>query len=126
MTKAAGKAPPESLAAITSTASTPATVEVIEMLLRGENAHEVEQAIRTRWPDRDPAELLTQAVDTFNRAANASTETVVGWALEAYRSLYAQLIAAGDYAGALRAVSELVKLKRAWVPDPIDEESDPA
>jgi hypothetical protein len=81
-------------------------------LVEGHKAHDVEQAIRSRWPELDPHLLFTQAIEHFANTADSDTVHVVGWALEAYRDLYRRLVGIGDYTGAMKAVSELVKLKR--------------
>ncbi len=89
----------------------PAAEQVIEWLIAGRDAHEVERAIRSHFPRQKPERLIGEAVDTFVRAATVSDIAVVGWAIEAYRDLYRQARDAGDFKHAIAALKALVALK---------------
>jgi len=99
--------------------------QVIEWLISGRDAHEVERAIRSTWPRVKPERLIKQAIDTFTRAATVSDIAVVGWAIEAYRDLYRQAREAGDFKHAIAALKALVALKLGNVFDqPPDDDAE--
>lgn len=64
------------------------------------------------FPGCDGIAAITAAVDKIRASADCETATVVGWALEAYRTVYQRSLVACEFAAALRAVKELVALAR--------------
>jgi hypothetical protein len=82
--------------------------QVIAWLLDGHRQNDIAEAIATRWPDADPAELTTAAVDHFAAAANYDLGVLVGFTLEAYRDLYRRMVALGDLPNAAKVLKELL------------------
>lgn len=84
--------------------------EVLAWLLDGHRDCNIREAIKAKWPDLDPIKLQMAAVEHFRRAAVCEPEVIVGFAIEAYRDLYRRSLQIGDFAGATKAVKELVAL----------------
>ena len=53
---------------------------------------------------------MTAAVASLTEDGKTEAHVVRGWCFEATKSLYAQMVAIGDFAGALRAVKQLYEL----------------
>lgn len=77
-------------------------------LLEGNRTEDVAQAIAARFPGEDPAKLLHAAGDHFATVAGADPLVIRGWCLEALREMYRRMVDIGDYAGALKAIKELM------------------
>ena len=85
--------------------------QVIEWLVSGNDAHQIERQIHERWPKSKPQDLIDQALGQFARTAAESDAVVVGWAIEAYRDLYRISREAGDIRNAIAALKALTALK---------------
>jgi hypothetical protein len=84
--------------------------EVIAWLIEGHRDADIREAIRQKWPDQEPGALQLAAIEHFERAAGCDVAVVHGWALEAYRDLYRRMVKIGDFANAMKAIKELVRL----------------
>jgi hypothetical protein len=104
---------PDNLPANSETAP-PANVrpidEVIAWLTEGNRDSDIREAIRAKWPDTNPDELQLAAIEHFRQAARCEGEILIGFALEAYREVYRRMIKIGDFAGAAKAIKEIVTL----------------
>lgn len=96
--------------------------QVIQWLLEGHSDAHIRQAIATVWPEHNPDKLAESAVEHFEAAAACDPKVIVGWALEAYRHLYQKSIQIGDFAGAMKAVKELVAIATKHVHNEEDED----
>jgi hypothetical protein len=88
----------------------PPVDEVVGWLIEGHRDADIRGAIKEKWPELDAVTLQNAAVEHFRRAANCEPAVIVGFALEAYRDLYRRMMKIGDFAGATKAVKELVAL----------------
>lgn len=84
-----------------------ATNIVVDWMLQGASGAQILEAIAVKFPDIQPAELLTAAGNHFEKISNADPRLIRGWCFEATRDLYRRMIEIGDYANALRAVKQL-------------------
>lgn len=84
--------------------------EVIAWLIEGHRDADIRAAIKEKWPEHDPTQLQLAAAEHFRRAAQCEPQIIVGFAIEAYRDLYRRMVKIGDFAGAAKAVKELVAL----------------
>ena len=74
------------------------------------------EAITEKFPDSDAHAILSAASDHFESIAYSDDRVIVGWALESCRELYRRMIDCGDYAGALKAISEMLKHSKRLEP----------
>lgn len=72
--------------------------------------HDVEEAVRTSFPDADAQALLAAVERELIEGADADPHVVKGWCVHAARDLYRRMVEIGDFAGALRAVKLLSDL----------------
>ncbi len=79
-------------------------------ILEGRDDYTIRQAIEASFPDTDPDKLIQTVLDAFAAFADADENVIRGWALEALRHLYEKMVEIGDYAGALKAIKELVRM----------------
>jgi hypothetical protein len=77
-------------------------------MLEGNRAEDIVQAIRTTYAEENPEQLINAAGDHFATVGEADTSVIRGWCLEAYREMYRRMVDIGDYAGALKAIKELM------------------
>ena len=84
-----------------------ATNIVVDWMLQGASGAQILEAIAVKFPEMQPAELLTAAGNHFEKISNADPRLIRGWCFEATRDLYRRMIEIGDYANALRAVKQL-------------------
>ena len=84
--------------------------QVCEWMVRGHREADIAEAVAAMFPGADPKPLMEAAVNHFVSAAHCQKDVVTGWAMEAYRELYRNLLSIGDFPGAARVVGELVKL----------------
>lgn len=84
--------------------------QTVKWLLTGSRDADVVEAIRAHWPGQELQPLVTAAMQQLIEAGETEASAVRGWCFEATKSLYAQMVAIGDFAGALRAVKQLYEL----------------
>ena len=87
-----------------------ATVKVYGMLLEGHSRPEIEEACKNLFPKLNASKLVGRALGAFEQMPNEPPRILKGWCLEATRDLYRKMLEVGDFAGALRAVSEANKI----------------
>lgn len=95
----------------TQTHDTPETA-ARSYLVTGSSVEETLSELSRAFPGCNGLAAITAAVDKIRASADCETATVVGWALEAYRTVYQRSLVACEFAAALRAVKELVALAR--------------
>jgi hypothetical protein len=86
--------------------------------------NDILETIQATYPDESPAMLILEAMRHFERAGNYEPQVVHGWCFEAAKDLYRQMVASGDFAGALRAVKQIADMVRANVYDEPEEETE--
>ncbi|TXH50106.1 MAG: hypothetical protein E6Q97_21065 [Desulfurellales bacterium] len=84
--------------------------QTVKWLLTGARDADVTAAIKAHWPDQDLHPLINAAIQSLTESGRTEASAVRGWCFEATKTLYAQMVAVGDYAGALRAVKQLYEL----------------
>lgn len=84
--------------------------EVFAWLIEGHRDSDIREAIKEKWPDLDPKQVQLVAVERIRAAAACDDDVIIGFALLAYRDLYKRMVKIGDFAGAAKAVKELVAL----------------
>lgn len=87
-----------------------AVEQISKWILTGNRDADVLEAIQTTWPGRDPGPLIATAIASFAAAGQVNRAAVRGFAFEATKDLYRQMREIGDFAGALRALKQLVDL----------------
>lgn len=87
-----------------------AVEQIAKWILTGAREADVLQAVAQTWPDRDARPLIAEAIEQFVAADQVSRAAVRGFAFEATKDLYRQMREIGDFAGALRALKQLVDL----------------
>lgn len=87
-----------------------AVEQIAKWILTGAREADVLEAIATTWPGRDAAPLIAQAIAGFSASGEVSRSAVRGFVFEATKDLYRQMREIGDFAGALRALKQLVDL----------------
>lgn len=84
--------------------------EVFSWIINGISQHDIEKGIVERWPDAKVRPLIVDAMKRIASAADASTDAVHGWAIEATKSVYKRAMDTGDFATALRAIKQFMQL----------------
>lgn len=112
-----------SAAAKKANADQAAAADVLAWLVDGQRENDIREALAVEHPSANPENVLNAAAEHFLQAGQQCNRAVlVGWALEAYRDLYRQAKAQGDFAVAMRAIRELLAL----APDTEAEAEEPA
>jgi hypothetical protein len=91
--------------------------QTILWLIEGNRVDDVSQALRAAYPGADPAALVARAADHFATIAQADPTVIRGWCLESLREMYRRMVDVGDYAGALKALRELMQYARTAAPN---------
>ncbi len=86
--------------------------QVFMWIVQGQTEGHIREAIEQLWPADDPRPLIIAAIHQLTESAKFNADIVRGWCFEAYRELYRQMVAMGDFPGALRAVSKLETMAR--------------
>ncbi len=81
--------------------------QVFAWVLTGASNYDIEEAIRTTWPDADATQLVLAVAEQLADGATADPAIVRGWCFHATRDLYRRMVEIGDFAGAIRAVKLL-------------------
>ncbi len=117
-TKCEGTAPPAAAGGVPAIAAKPPAEmtlperveQTVRWLLTGSRDADVVDAIHAHWPDQELQPLIVAAMDELAKSAEFDPDVVRGWCFEATKQLYQQMVAIGDFAGALRAVKQLADL----------------
>ena len=80
--------------------------EVVGWLIEGQRESEVERRLAQAFPGVAPAALATAVADRLRTAARCERDVAVGFALEAYRAIYAKAVAVGDLTQARGAMKD--------------------
>ena len=86
--------------------------QVQKWIISGASADDVAEAIRTTYPESDPAALMLGAMERFREASNFEPSIVLGFVFEGVREVYRKCNESGDYATALRALKQLEGLAK--------------
>ena len=120
--KKSGAAKPDSLPTPpleTSNAISPITCEppdparvqqVFKWFIQGGTVYDVREAIENKWPGQNPIPLLECVGRQLIESGDVDAKQIRGWCFEATRDLYRKMCEIGDFAGALRAVSQILKM----------------
>lgn len=97
--------------------------QVYRWLIEGQRPEDIEEALRSQYPNYSASELINAALTRFASSAQCDTDALIGWSFEAIREIYRRCLAGGDNAGAMRAVKELLALEAAtrYVREPEQE-----
>jgi hypothetical protein len=88
---------------------------VFDLLIQGQGTAEILQLLQDDpHTAADAGLIVEQALSNFLKAAKLPRAVRRGWCIEALRNLYYKLLAAGDHAGAIRAVKEIATLSRLY------------
>lgn len=69
----------------------------------------MKEALAAQYPNANIDEVIVAASHHFEIVAFSDQRVIVGWALESCRELYRRMVDCGDYSGALKALSEMLK-----------------
>jgi hypothetical protein len=81
--------------------------QVHAWILEGASEYQIAEAIEHLWPGTKPNPLMIAAMKRIAAAAEVNQDCLIGWCIEATRTVYQRAMAAGDYGAALRAVKQL-------------------
>ena len=82
--------------------------KIYGMILEGNTRQDIEAAAPDLFPGVDAKKVVAHALEAFAVVANESTDVIGGFCLESSRDLYRKMVEVGDYAGALRAVKQII------------------
>jgi hypothetical protein len=105
----------------TSTQTCSPAAQAILWMLEGNRSEDIAQALRAKFPDEEPTALLNAAADHFATVAQADPLVIRGFCLEALREMYRRMVDVGDYAGALKALKELMAYATKCSVPPTDD-----
>ena len=86
--------------------------QVFRWILAGATEYDIDEAVRTAWPDVNPAPPIVEAIAKLREAGAFDQQVVFGWCFEATRDLYRRMVDIGDFPGALRAIKQLADLTK--------------
>ena len=106
--------PPQDLTRFTSSLISPEVPadplkQAIVWLIEGNRIEDVKEALAAKFPTANIETVIAAAGDHFETVAYSDESVIVGWALESCRELYRRMVDCGDYSGALKALSEMLK-----------------
>lgn len=81
---------------------------MLRWVLTGATSIEVEEAIRATWPEADVERLILHVAQQLADSGEADPSIIRGWCFHATRDLYRRMVEIGDFAGALRAVKQMM------------------
>lgn len=87
----------------------PAAAAVVEWLLSGVSEAEVLEALRSKYPEADPAATLAVVRDHLAREGTPDADALRGWVLLAYRDLYRRLLDNDDLEGARKVLKNITE-----------------
>jgi hypothetical protein len=82
--------------------------QVFKWIIAGHTEHDIAEAIHNQWPQEQPQSLIVAAVERIRGAGVLDAQTVLGWCFEATLDLHRRVVEIGDFAGALRAVKQIM------------------
>lgn len=85
---------------------------LVGFMVEGATEGDIRDYARQAWPDLDYEAELQKAHEHFEKVGLMSWAARKGWAVECLTDLYRRMSEAGDYVGALRAVTEITKLSK--------------
>jgi len=88
-------------------AGPPPALQVIDWLLTGASEQQIREALMQTYPGTDARQVMGDVQQHLAAAGNPSPDAVRGWALLAYRRLYQQMLAVGDFDGCRKVVKEI-------------------
>lgn len=91
--------------------------QVLDWLLSGASQRDILAAVAAHYPGADAPALIAAATKDVEKAAASPESVLLGWCIEATRSLYRRTLEIGDYVTALRAVKQLSDLARTNTPN---------
>ena len=77
--------------------------------MEGNGVDDIERAFTKTYPGVNFERTLTAAMDHFRTVSSASHDVLLGWCLESLREMHRRMVESGDYAGALKAIKELMR-----------------
>jgi len=83
---------------------------VLTWMLEGNSEHLIREAVESTWPGEDATPLIVKTLRQVGKSAELTRETAEDWSIEALKFLYQKQVEIGEYAGAMRAVRELVTM----------------
>lgn len=83
---------------------------MFQWILTGASEHQIKEAIDNAWPGQEAQPLIVAAVDELRKSGDFETGVIRGWCFEASRDLYRKMTEIGDFAGALRAVKQILQM----------------
>lgn len=106
----------ESAGAVTVAPSKPVLPERVDQTMRwlieGERDLDILRMISESWPDQDLKNLMTEVLSKFREAAETPPDFVRGWIYESRKELYRNLVQAGEYDAALKALRDMEAANR--------------
>jgi hypothetical protein len=85
----------------------PPSLAVIDWLLSGASEQQVAEALAAKYPGTDARRVLGQVQQQLAAAGQPNADAVRGWCLLAYRRLFQQMLAVGDFNGCRQVVKEI-------------------
>ena len=82
----------------------------MQWLLEGNDEQQIGDAIENLYPGQSPSKILAGVMDKLQMQGQADPDVVRGWAIEATRLIYQKLVSIGDYANAMKAIAQIMKL----------------
>ncbi len=98
------------VSSLTNCSDGQAVEQIAKWVLTGAREADVLEAVAATWPGRDARPLIAEALASFSASGLVDRAMVRGFAFEATKDLYRQMREIGDFAGALRALKQLVDL----------------
>ena len=86
--------------------------ESIKLTIEGNQESDIEEWIENAYPDLKSKKILKQIPDYLKEKADGDKKVILGFCIEATKSLYKNLLKIGDFTGALKALQELSKLSK--------------
>ena len=80
---------------------------VMKWILQGNEAGDVQEAIKKNYPGADEKALVAAAIDEITEIGNETPEFTRGWALASTRELVRKMIEVGDFANAMRGIKQI-------------------
>lgn len=81
--------------------------QTMRWLIGGMRDLDVLDSIATTWPDQDRTALMTAVMAKFRESAVLPPEYIKGWVYEARIEIFRELVDAGEWEAALRALRDI-------------------
>ena len=92
---------------LATTPTPPPALAVVDWLLSGASEQQVAEALAAKYPGTDARRVLGQVQHQLAAAGQPNADAVRGWCLLAYRRLFQQMLAVGDFNGCRQVVKEI-------------------